>query len=337
MQGLRGPVWWSRGADVASSGPCRIAGLRRLVVPALLLLLLSVACAPSAPQPALFVGDSSTTDDRSAGCTDPATRGPECSPNSAETALTAVRQRVAYLGLAAAGLLALAAIAWFLRVRAEVRALEQPAMLVMPQIGEDLVPIAGAEPDADGHRNLAVPGFVGEAWPDAPAPELDEPALPGSGLRASAAPGVPRAQDAALGPVPDAQPLVFSVGNGRSAMEPVQAADATLQFLPGRLVQAAGGKRADIRFVRQPGPATVVTLGRQEGPPGRHVRLEGPTVSRLHARMRYSGGRWTIGNLSQTNPLRVNGRMLSSAAETHLLSDGDRVEVGELVLVFRER
>ena len=332
MLDLRGPVAWSRGADVASSGPNRFVGLRRLVVPASLLLLL--ACSRSAPRADAFVSDSTGTDDR-ISCTDPSASGPDC----AQPAVVAVRQRLAYIRFTASALLGLAGIAWFVRVRAEVRALARPAFLVMPRIDEGLLPIAGAEPDGAGlPRDLVRSGLVGDVGPpvvrNGVAPPLAAPA-PARPLFAHHSRA--RTQEMALGPGFDGQPLLFSVGTARSAMEPVQAADATLQFLPGRLVHAAGGKRTDIRFVRQPGPATVVTLGRQEGPAGRHVQLVEPTVSRLHARMRYSGGRWTIGNLSQTNPLRVNGRALGSAAETHLLSDGDHVEVGELVLVFRER
>jgi hypothetical protein len=334
MQEHRGPVAWSRGADVASSGPNRFLGLRRFVAPAVLLLLL-LACSRSAPRADAFVSDSSGTDDRISSCSGPNASGPDCT----QSALVAVRQRVAYLGFAASALLGLAGIAWFVRVRAEVRALSQPAFLVMPRIDEGLLPIAGAEPDRAGiPRDLVRSGFVGDVGPPVVGNGVAPPfAAPAPARPRYAHPGPARTQEMALGPAADGQPLLFSVSTARSAMEPVQAADATLQFLPGRLVHALGGKSADIRFVRQPGPATVVTLGRQEGPAGRHVQLVEPTVSRLHARMRYSGGRWTIGNLSQTNPLRVNGRALGSAAETHMLSDGDRVAVGELVLVFRER
>lgn len=322
MLEIRGPRHMSRDADVASSGPLRIVGLRRLAVPFLLLLLL--ACARTRSRAPAFATDS-TGDDRIAAC-GPGQTGPGCEPAS----LAPVPQRLAYLGFAAAGLIALAGIAWFLRVRAEVRSLQQPAFLVLPPVDGGAVPIAGADRDGlGGPFGVGGTGLVA-GWPM----PLARGATTVTGAAGSAA-GPPGGEGG--GPVPGSQPLVFAAGSGRSAEEPVQASDATLQFLPGRLVHEGGVKRPDIHFIRQPGPATVVTLGRQEGTTGKHVRLIGPTVSRLHARMRFSGGRWTIGNLSQTNPLRVNGRALGSSAETHLLSDGDRVEVGEVVLVFRER
>jgi pSer/pThr/pTyr-binding forkhead associated (FHA) protein len=81
---------------------------------------------------------------------------------------------------------------------------------------------------------------------------------------------------------------------------------------------------------------TEVTIGRQNGSPENHVRLAAPTVSRLHARLRFEGGGWQVENLSQTNPLALNGQPLSDAAASPL-HDGDQLEVGEYVLVFHER
>jgi predicted component of type VI protein secretion system len=51
--------------------------------------------------------------------------------------------------------------------------------------------------------------------------------------------------------------------------------------------------------------------------------------------MRFAEGAWTISNLSSTNPLRVNGRELALSEESPALADGDRIEVGEVVLRFR--
>jgi len=136
-------------------------------------------------------------------------------------------------------------------------------------------------------------------------------------------------------------------------------ADGTLQFLPGRLEVAAGRDAGqEIRFVRTGGPdGTVITFGRAEGPPYRHVQLREPTVSRSHARMALeqttmpsnanargtnasSAARWRLENLSTTNPVVVNGRALDakgSPLSSVILSDGDRIEMGEVAFVFRER
>ena len=131
-------------------------------------------------------------------------------------------------------------------------------------------------------------------------------------------------------------------------------ADGTLQFLPGRLEIAAGRDAGqEIRFVRTGGPdGTCITFGRADGPPYRHVQLREPTVSRSHARMvleqtgtgsRDGGsnqGRWRLENLSSTNPVVINGRSLDAnggAMASVMLSEGDRIEMGEVAFVFRER
>ena len=69
----------------------------------------------------------------------------------------------------------------------------------------------------------------------------------------------------------------------------------------------------------------------------RHVQLPAQTVSRMHARMRFENGRWHIANLSPTNPLVVNGEPLDADGASRVLVEGDRVELGEVVLRFRER
>jgi hypothetical protein len=133
-------------------------------------------------------------------------------------------------------------------------------------------------------------------------------------------------------------------------------ADGTLQFLPGRLEIAAGRDSGqEIRFVRTGGPdGTVITFGRAEGAPYRHVQLREPTVSRSHARMALeqpgstaetrgtmtTAPRWRLENLSTTNPVVVNGRALDVRGgpfASVILSDGDRIEMGEVAFVFHAR
>ena len=114
--------------------------------------------------------------------------------------------------------------------------------------------------------------------------------------------------------------------------------EGTLQLLPGRLEVVGGEDRGqDIRFVRFVGEAPRITFGRKEGPPGRHIQLYAPTVSREHAEMRLDGSGWQIANLSQTNPVVVNGDELSHADGARALEDGDRIEMGEVIFQFRER
>jgi hypothetical protein len=115
-------------------------------------------------------------------------------------------------------------------------------------------------------------------------------------------------------------------------------AEGTLQFLPGRLEISTGlDTGREIRFVRSPGPnGTEVTFGRNEGPIYRHIQLRDQTVSREHARMEFAEGHWTLTNLSRTNPVAHNGRILRHSEEQQL-TDGDRLEMGEVIFSFRSR
>ncbi len=111
----------------------------------------------------------------------------------------------------------------------------------------------------------------------------------------------------------------------------------TLRMLPGRLEVVSGlEQRAEIRFVHTGGAGDQrVTLGRAPGAPYEHVTLPSQTVSREHAAMTFTRGGWTVTNLSTTNPLRVNGTAVDVAGAAVLLSDGDLVELGEVVLRYR--
>ena len=121
-------------------------------------------------------------------------------------------------------------------------------------------------------------------------------------------------------------------GNGTARPSP---ADGTLQFLPGRLEILEGQDAGqEIRFVRT-GERTEITFGRSEGPLYRHVQLREQTVSRVHARLTREGTQWRLTNLSATNPLHVNGAPLDPPRASVMLADGDRIEMGEVVLRYR--
>lgn len=115
--------------------------------------------------------------------------------------------------------------------------------------------------------------------------------------------------------------------------------EGTLQFLPGRLEVVGGADRGrEVRFVRTPGESRPeVTFGRSEGPNYRHVQLLARTVSRHHATMSLLDGHWQLTNMSDTNPVLLNGRSLAAGEIAPLLVDGDRIEMGEVVFVFHER
>jgi pSer/pThr/pTyr-binding forkhead associated (FHA) protein len=114
-----------------------------------------------------------------------------------------------------------------------------------------------------------------------------------------------------------------------------RASDEALQLLPGRLEVLSGlDSLREIRFVRVPGERPEVFLGREPSNSPQHVSLPSSTVSRQHARLDFSGGRWSLTNLSRTNPVVVNDEMLSNIQGHRALVDGDRIELGDVVLRF---
>ena len=111
-----------------------------------------------------------------------------------------------------------------------------------------------------------------------------------------------------------------------------------IQILPGRLEVLSGEpKHREIRFVRSPGEPAELILGREPGRSPQSVALHSDTVSRRHAKFAYSNGRWAVTNLSRTNPVVVNDERLPDNSIERPLADGDRVELGEVVLRFRSR
>jgi FHA domain-containing protein len=124
-------------------------------------------------------------------------------------------------------------------------------------------------------------------------------------------------------PSPDAT-IVFH----RPVDEPVQILPGRLQILSG---EAAG---EDLRLFSRMGEPPQILVGRETGPAHRHITLHSPTVSRRHARMDFANGHWTITNLSATNPVLVNDRVLTNGGSAKRLSDGDRIELGEVALRF---
>jgi hypothetical protein len=46
---------------------------------------------------------------------------------------------------------------------------------------------------------------------------------------------------------------------------------------------------------------------------------------------------WELRNLSMTNPVVLNGRVLAHNEVAPLLVEGDKIEMGEVVFLFHER
>jgi hypothetical protein len=115
----------------------------------------------------------------------------------------------------------------------------------------------------------------------------------------------------------------------------VRPADEVVQLLPGHLEVLSGDTRhQEIRFVRVAGQQPQLILGRNPGRSPQHIALDSSTVSRQHARLAYSGGKWAVANLSTTNPVVVNDQELTNLDGERQLADGDRIELGEVVLRF---
>ncbi len=177
-----------------------------------------------------------------------------------------------------------------------------------------------------------------------------------AGLSRHAAPA-PAAAAAATGTMPEpmSEPTVtreWSDDESKAAYTPNEAVadeetapDATIiftrpvdepiQILPGRLHVISGEDSGeDLHLFSKLGEPPQIVVGREKGPPHRHITLRSPTVSRRHARMEFINGCWTITNLSSTNPVLVNDRVLKNGTSARKLSDGDRIELGEVALRF---
>jgi hypothetical protein len=203
-----------------------------------------------------------------------------------------------------------------------------------------LVPIRDLTPPPRPRRARPVEQTVPPSPPAyGPPPLADAPA----------AQRMPLNTPVAVPPAAEYPPLRLEVGGTTEAMfvaptsegrasqfRPPQVFDGTLQFLPGRMEMIEGSDTGqDVRFVRAPsGEPTTITFGRAPGTPYRHVQLHEATVSRHHARMTLAGKRWELTNLSQTNPVIVNGQAMNGEGDTVTLEDGDRVEMGEVVFRF---
>lgn len=111
--------------------------------------------------------------------------------------------------------------------------------------------------------------------------------------------------------------------------------DPTVRLMSARLEVVSGADAGqEIRFVARPGEPISMMFGRAPGEGEGCVTLKQKTVSRTHAVVRYRHDEWLLENLSLTNPTVLNGEKLG--VKERLLTDGDRIEMGEVVFVFHE-
>lgn len=193
-----------------------------------------------------------------------------------------------------------------------------------------------------GHRDIEIIPMMNRA---APSPASARPTLEPRFARApsSPAPAAPIIADRAIEPVIHVERPALENGNGGeyATSETIRfrrPSDEPVQILPGRLEVVAGEPRhREIRFVRVPGEPAQLIVGREPGRSPQHVTLQSSTVSRLHARFAFNNGRWAVANLSQTNPVVVNDEHLTDSAGERPLTDGDKIELGEVVLRYRSQ
>ena len=137
---------------------------------------------------------------------------------------------------------------------------------------------------------------------------------------------------------PSALEHVVTATDGDAPAETVQflrPGDEALQLLPARFEVVSGITPPQvIRFVRVPGQPPEMIIGREAASSPQQVTLTSTTVSRRHARVSYSDGRWLVTNLSRTNPVVVNDHTLAEFEGPRPLLDGDRIELGDVVLRF---
>jgi FHA domain-containing protein len=190
-----------------------------------------------------------------------------------------------------------------------------------------------------GHRDIEITPMMSRAIPATNGHGVAAPRYAPTPVAATPSGIVDRAVE----PVIHVERSAFENGNGGDyvSSETIRfrrPSDEPVQILPGRLEVVSGESRhREIRFVRVPGEPAQLIVGREPGRSPQHVTLQSSTVSRLHARFAFNNGRWAIANLSQTNPVVVNDEHLLDSAGERPLADGDKIELGEVVLRYRSQ
>ena len=109
-----------------------------------------------------------------------------------------------------------------------------------------------------------------------------------------------------------------------------------LDVLPGRFLVDEGDRQTEIRIFRTaPGERVETTIGRDPGPPYRHIQLLPASVSGKHAKLVFDKRSYSLINYARTNPTRVNGEEIEENASRRLV-DNDRIEIGDVVMTYRE-
>lgn len=113
----------------------------------------------------------------------------------------------------------------------------------------------------------------------------------------------------------------------------------TVKLLPGWFEVVSGDDVVkQIRFYKLGGEhGAETTFGRASGRPYAHIQLKAATVSSRQAKVTFDNGSAQLTNFASndSNPTSVNGRDLA-VNESVTLRESDRVEMGEVALLFHE-
>ena len=113
----------------------------------------------------------------------------------------------------------------------------------------------------------------------------------------------------------------------------------TVKLLPGWFEVVSGDDVVkQIRFYKLGGEhGAETTFGRASGRPYAHIQLKAPTVSSRQAKVTFDNGSAQLTNFASndSNPTKFNGRELA-VNESVPLKESDRVEMGEVSLLFHE-
>ena len=141
-------------------------------------------------------------------------------------------------------------------------------------------------------------------------------------------------RSAAPPPIPEGPaPAGWTDGGVVHAGQPPSGA---LDVLPGRFLVDEGDRETEIRIFRtSPADRVETTIGRDPGPPYRHIQLLPASVSGKHAKLVFDKRSYSLINYARTNPARVNGEEIEENASRRLV-DNDRIEIGEVVMTYRE-
>lgn len=141
-------------------------------------------------------------------------------------------------------------------------------------------------------------------------------------------------RSAAPPPIPEGPPPAGWTDGG--VVHAGQPPAGVLDVLPGRFLIDEGDRQTEIRIFRtSPGERVETTIGRDPGPPYRHIQLLPASVSGKHAKLVFDKRSYSLINYARTNPTRVNGEEIEENASRRLV-DNDRIEIGDVVMTYRE-